>query len=86
MHLQTYYCQTIAEALTRVRSELGEGAAVLHVRTVRRGVLRKRLLEVVATDTPPEVLPTDGLMPNASFLPQGGRELRAHQPKAPLAA
>ncbi|MEO1498022.1 MAG: hypothetical protein AAFV43_12825 [Planctomycetota bacterium] len=65
MHLQTYYCQSMGEAITRVRAELGDGAAVLHARTVRRGLLRKRVLEVVATDTPPDELPTDAVTRNA---------------------
>ncbi|TWT43164.1 flagellar biosynthesis protein FlhF [Botrimarina hoheduenensis] len=62
MNLHTYYCRTLAEALAYARRELGDDAAVLHTRWVRRGWLRARVMEVVATANPPATLLTDGLL------------------------
>jgi flagellar biosynthesis protein FlhF len=61
MRSKTYRANTMQEALTRVRRDLGGDAVILAAREVRRrrlfGVGARALVEVTATDTmPPEVM------------------------------
>jgi flagellar biosynthesis protein FlhF len=63
MRSKTYRAQTMQEALTRVRRDLGGDAVILAAREVRRrrlfGLGARALVEVTATDTmPPEVVVT----------------------------
>jgi len=54
MKLKTYEAGTMADALTKVRRELGRNAVILHTRTVKRGGLLglggRRLVEVTASN------------------------------------
>ena len=64
MQSKTYRANTMKEAMTRVRRDLGSDAVILSAREVRRrrlfGLGPKAIAEVVATDTmPPEVVVTD---------------------------
>jgi flagellar biosynthesis protein FlhF len=64
MQSKTYRANTMKEALTRVRRDLGSDAVILSAREVRRrrlfGLGPKAIAEVVATDTlPPQVTVTD---------------------------
>ncbi len=70
MPSKTYRANTMKDALTRVRRDLGGDALILSAREVRRrrlfGLGPKAVVEVVATDTLPSELegdepaPTDG--------------------------
>lgn len=39
MELKTYQGKSMAEALEKVKQDLGRGAVILHTRTIRRGGL-----------------------------------------------
>ncbi len=56
MKLKTYRAASMAEALSKVKSELGKDAVILHTRTVKvggvLGIGRKTAVEITAADEP----------------------------------
>jgi flagellar biosynthesis protein FlhF len=56
MELKTYQGKSMAEALEKVKNELGRGAVILHTRTVRRGGLMgvgaRSVVEITASREP----------------------------------
>lgn len=56
MQLKTYQAKTMTDALTKVKTDLGTGAMILHTRSVKRGgwlgIGARTLIEITATADP----------------------------------
>ncbi len=89
MKLKTYRASSMAEALAKVKGDLGPSAVILNTRTIRHGgvlgVGSKQMIEITASDEA-AALPPEERRSRMPASPGGGRQDRPPRPTAEGAA